>query len=333
VLAGFGGQVLEESRVATTAPALERRFRGIEGCRVVVEVGGHSPWVSRLLQQLGHEVIVANARQVRLIAESTQKDDVLDAALLARLGRVDPQLLRPLQHRPEAVQADLALLRARDVLVGARRNLINSARGMVKAAGGRLPGCSSASFARKAAPHIPAALRAALQGMLETLGLLTQQIDAYDEQIEALGRRYPDMLRLRQVVGVGPITAAAFVLTLADPERFRQSRSVGPYLGLCRRRRQSGESDPELGHQQGRQPVPATRPPPGGPLHPGPLGPDCDLRRFGQRIAGSGRSGKKRAAVAVARKLAVLLHRLWVSGAQYDPDYQGRRAPAGSVTA
>jgi transposase len=325
--------VLEESRVATTAPALQRRFRGIEGCRVVVEVGGHSPWVSRLLQQLGHEVIVANARQVRLIAESTQKDDVLDAALLARLGRVDPQLLRPLQHRPEAVQADLALLRARDVLVGARRNLINSARGMVKAAGGRLPGCSSASFARKAAPHVPAALRAALQGMLETLGLLTQQIDAYDEQIEALGRRYPDMLRLRQVVGVGPITAAAFVLTLADPERFRQSRSVGPYLGLCRRRRQSGESDPELGISKAGNPYLRRVLLQAAHYILGPLGPDCDLRRFGQRIAGSGRSGKKRAAVAVARKLAVLLHRLWVSGAQYDPDYQGRRAPAGSVTA
>jgi transposase len=313
------GEVVEESRLASTPAAFQRRFQGEAPCRVVMEVGPHSRWSSQLLKKLGHEVIVANARQVGLIAESDQKDDPVDAELLARLGRVDPKLLRPLEHREEGMQTDLSVLRARDVLVSARRNLINSARGMVKAAGGRLPACATESFPAKAAPHIPTELWPALEGVLATLVLLNQQIRKYDEQIETLCAKYPATQRLRQIRGVGPITAVAFVLTLGDPHRFRDSRAVGPYLGLCRKRRKSGETDPELGISKAGNPYMRRILLQAAHYILGPFGPDCDLRRFGERLAQGGRSGRKRAVVAVARKLAVLLHRLWVTETEYEP--------------
>jgi transposase len=315
------GENLESGRVKTSREALAKRFAGGERARMVMEAGTHSPWVSRLLAAWGHEVLVANPRKVRLIAENDDKDDPLDAELLARLGRVDPQLLSPLQHRGAEAQADLAVIRARDGLVAARSQLINHVRGAVKSWGARLPACSARSFAHQVVAEIPRELEAALQPLLELIGEMSQQIAGYDRRIESYcEEKYPETDLLRQVSGVGALTALAFVLTLESPDRFRRSRSVGAFLGLRPARDKSGQQDPELritragDHLLRRLLV--------GSAHYilGPFGPDCDLRRWGLQLAGRGRkNAKKRAVVAVARKLAVLLHRLWVGSEVYEP--------------
>jgi transposase len=269
---------------------------------------------------------------VRLIAESDRKRDRTDAEHLARLGRMDPTLLYPIQHRSEEAQHDLAVLRARDMLVRTRANLINHFRGAVKAVGGRLPACSSASFHRKAEPHVPTALRPALLPLLATIADLTPRIRAYDTEIErAVTERYPAAQVLRQVRGVGSLTALAFLLVIADPTRFRKSREVGPYLGLVPRQSQSGEREPQLSITKAGDPLLRRLLVQSAHYITGPFGPESDLRSWGLRLAGSGSSrGKKRAVVAVARKLAVLLHRLWLTGEVYEP-VAGRSAESVSV--
>lgn len=327
------GQVIEEGRVRTTEEALRRRFSGVARMRIALETGTHSPWVSRLLRECGHEVIVANSRKLRLIYENPSKDDRVDALYLARLARLDPALLSPVTHRAARAQEDLALLRSRDALVSARTGLINHVRGVVKSVGGRLPACSSRSFPKKVSQRVPEPLRLALLPVVEEIASLGDRIKKVDKQLEALCQEgYPQTKLLRQVRGVGPITSLAFVLTLEDPGRFQKSRTVGAFLGLVPGRKQSGGSDPQRRiTKQGdeslrRLLVNASQ------YLLGPLGADCDLRRFGLRIAsGGGKFAKKRAIIAVARKLAGLLHHLWRSGEIYEPFYQekhkaGRRA-------
>ena len=315
------GEVIEEARLATRPQALRRRFSAADPLRIVLEAGTHSPWVSRLLAELGHEVIVANPRKLRLIYQNDSKSDRVDAEYLARVGRLDPALLAPLRHRGAETQADLALLRSRNALVRARSRLISHTRGTTKSLGARLPACSAASFADKAGACVPDELRPALGPVLAVIAGLCAQIRALDERIEEMARqRYPETALLTQVPGVGTLTATVYVLTLEDPERFPRSRFVGSYLGLRPRRRDSGSLQPQLritkaGDEHLRWLLV-------GAAHYilGPFGPDTDLRRWGLGLAAQGgRSGKKRAAVAVARKLSVLLLRLWVTGEVYEP--------------
>jgi transposase len=315
------GDIVEESRVPTTPAALERRFRAMAPARVVLETSTHSPWISRLLAACGHEVIVGNARRLRLIADSDTKSDRLDAEFLARVGRVDPVLLAPIQHRAEATQTALALLRARDALVQTRTQLVNHVRGAVKSAGGRLPKCSTHSFARQVDGAIPEALRAALAPVLALITRVSADIGAYDRQVEQLAAaQYPETRRLRQVAGVGPLTALCFVLTLEDPARFPCSRAVGSYLGLRPRQRDSGAAAPALRITKTGDPMLRRLLVTSAHYILGPFAPESDLRRWGLALAAhGGKSGKKRAVVAVARKLSVLLHRLWASGSTYVP--------------
>jgi transposase len=321
------GGVLEEGRVATREEALRKRFSGGPPMRIALETGTHSPWVSRLLKDCGHEVIVANSRKLRLIYENPSKDDRVDALYLARLARVEPALLSPVQHRGASTQKDLALLRSRDVLVAARTQLINHVRGLVKSVGSRLPACSAGSFSKRACEQTPQALQPALLPVVEEIASLSDRIKALDRQIQALADEgYPQTKLLRQVGGVGPITSLAFVLTLEAPERFSKSRTVGAFLGMVPGRKQSGRSDPERRiTKQGdryvrRLLVNAAH------YVLGPFGPDCDLRRFGVRIASrGGKIAKKRAIIAVARKLAILLHHLWRSAEVYEPLYNQTR--------
>ncbi len=315
------GELIEEARVATKPQALRHRFSGVVPLRIVLEAGTHSPWVSRLLSELGHEVIVANPRKLRLIYANDSKSDRVDAEYLARVGRLDPALLVPLRHRGAETQADLALLRSRNALVRARTRLISHARGTTKSLGARLPSCSAESFAAKAGGCVPAELRPALAPVLTVIAQVSDEIRALDTKIEEMaGERYPETALLTQVAGVGTLTATVYVLTLEDPQRFPRSRSVGSYLGLRPRQRDSGSLQPQLritkaGDEHLRWLLV-------GAAHYiiGPFGPDTDLRRWGLRLAGQGgRVGKKRAAVAVARKLSVLLLRLWLSGEVYEP--------------
>jgi transposase len=315
------GEVVEEGRIQSTEAALRRWFGARTTARVALEVGTHSPWVSRLLKELGHDVIVANARHVRMIYDGDRKSDRLDAEALARLARLDPALLHGIEHRSARAHEDLALIRAREVLVRTRTRLINHVRGAVKSAGHRVPRCSSASFHRTAAGAIPSGMRPALEPLLVMLEQLTQEIRAYDRRVEKLASEsYPDTGALKQVSGVGSITALAFVLTLESPDRFARSRAVGPYLGLCPGERQSGDRDAQCrmtkaGNEMLRRLlIQAAN------YQLGPFGSDSDLRRWGlERAARGGRIAKRKAVGGVARKLAVLLHRLWTSGEVYEP--------------
>jgi transposase len=322
------GEVIEEGRLRTTPEALRRRFASQEQpLRIAIEAGTHSPWVSRVLEQCGHEVLVANPRKLRLIYANKRKTDEIDAENLARLARLDPKLLYPLRHRGQESQAHIALIRSRDALVSSRTQLVNHGRGAVKSFGARLPKCPARSFHKRAAEHIPEALRPALGPILEQIASLTERIRQFERQLETVCQEhYPETQLLRQVEGIGPLTALTFVLTLEDPYRFEKSRTVGAYLGLVPATDQSGERDPQRhiskeGDQMLRRFLV-------GSAHYvlGPFGSDSDLRRHGEKIASRGaKNAKKRAVVAVARKLAVLLHRLWVSGEVYDPLYDAHR--------
>ena len=321
------GEVVEEAQVRTTSAALGGRFTGEEPARVVLEVGPHSPWISRLLADAGHEVVVANPRKLRLIYENDRKSDRADAEYLARVGRLDPALLAPVVHRGEEVQADLAVIRSRSALVEARTALVNHVRSTVKASGGRLPKCSTDSFHRKVEEHIPEALWPALLPVIDTIGALTAEIHDMERWIEELAEtEYPETELLTQVAGVGTLTALCYMLTLETPERFKRSRDVGPYLGLVPRRHDSGESSPELRITRAGDVLLRKLLVQCAHYILGPFGPDTDLRRWGVRLEARGGPGaRKRATVAVARKLAVLLHRLWVTGEVYDPLRNSRR--------
>jgi transposase len=322
------GAVLERGRLPTRLAALEVRFACLPRSRVVLETGKHSPWVSRALESWGHEVIVANARRVYLISRSLGKSDQADAETLARLGRVDSKLLRPVTHRGAQTQADLALLRAREALVRSRTLQINHTRHVVGSFGGALPKCSAESFPRKASEAIPAELAGALKPLLEMIEALTQKIRVLEREIERVSQeRYPETTRLRQVPGVGPITALAYVLVLEDPRRYRTARSVGAYLGLVPKRRGSGESDPQLRITKSGDRMLRCLLVQAAHYILGPFGPESDLRQYGLAIcARGGANAKKRAVVAVARKLSVLLYALWTSGSPYEPLRRGARA-------
>jgi transposase len=219
----------------------------------------------------------------------------------------------------------MALIRSREALVSARTQLVNHVRGAVKSFGGRLLKCPARSFHNRAPEHIPEALLPALGPILEQIGSLTERIRQYERQLEAISKeRYPETELLRQVEGIGPLTALTFVLTLDDPYRFAKSRSVGAYLGLVPAQDQWGDRDPrekrisKEGDEMLRKLLV-------GSAHDilGPFGSDSDLRRHGEKIASrGGKRSKKRAVVAVARKLSVLLHHLWVSGELYEPLYK-----------
>jgi transposase len=241
------GEVIEEGRLRTTPEAFRRRFASQEQpMRIAIEAGTHSPWASRVLEECGHEVLVANARKLRLIYANKGKTDEIDAENLARLARLDPKLLYPLKHRGEESQAHLALIRSREALVGTRTQLVNHVRGALKSFGHRLPRCPARSFHKNAPEHIPEALRPALGPILEQIGSLTERIRDYERRLETVAKdHYPETELLRQVEGIGPLTALTFVLTVEDPYRFEKSRSVGAYLGLVPATDRSGDRDPQ----------------------------------------------------------------------------------------
>jgi transposase len=321
------GKVLRRTTVTNTAQAVRKYFGKLEPCRVAMEAGTHSGWVSRILEELGHEVLVGNPRKLRAIWDSNEKDDTRDAEMLARIARLDPHLLHPVHHRGAQAQADLAVIKARDMLVKARSMLITHARGAVKSIGQRITKCSAESFHNRLLAELPAELKPALEPVIKSLEELTRRIRHYNTQIGNLCvEKYPETENLQAISGVGPVTTLAFILTLEESARFATSRAVGPFLGLTPRRDQSGQTEKQLritkaGDAYLRRLLVGSA-----QYILGPFGPDCDLRRFGLKLAArGGKNAKRRAVVAVARKLGVLMHHLWKTGATYDPFYQQNR--------
>jgi transposase len=320
------GEVLETSGVANTIGTMREYFCRFKGALVAIETGTHSAWVSRLLEELGCKVLVGNSRKLRAIWDGDNKTDGRDAEMLARIARFDPKLLHPIHHRGPKAQADMAFLKARDMLVQTRTSLINHVRGTVKAVGERVPPCGAETFHKRALASVPEILKDALLPVIEQIEALTKKIKDYDRRIEELCKvEYSETALLRTIPGVGPLTALSFVIVLEEAGRFRKSREVGAFLGLTPRKDQSGDTDKQLritkaGNKYLRRLVIGC-----GQYILGRFGPDSELRRFGLKLsARGGKAAKKRAVVAVARKLAVLLHRIWVTGEEYDPFYSNR---------
>jgi transposase len=320
-------EVVKRWGFATTRGALEEALSEWPGARVFLEAGSQSHWMAGRLCELGFAVQVADPRRVEVITKDRRKCDRRDAEMLARLGAAMPELLGDVHHRSEQTQADLAVVRTRAMFVRSRTMGIQQVRGILKNFGIRLPEISSHAFHRKAAAYVPEILRPALQPVLAMLADLAEHIAEQEATLERLAKeRYPETALLSQVNGVGPVTSISYVLTVEDPTRFPDSRQVGSWTGLCPKSQASGDSHPQLRVSKAgdkylrRLLVQCAQ------YILGRFGKDCDLRRFGQHLMdrGGGRA-HSRAVVAVARKLAVLLHRLWITGAKYEPLRQAER--------
>jgi len=325
------GEVIERKRIASTAQSLTKYFSQFDAIRIALESGFHSPWMSRLLEDLGHQAVVANSRRVALIAKNGKKSDKVDAELLARLARSDLVLLSPIQHRSEEHQKEIAVVRARDALVRSRTLMVNHVRGVVKSSGQRLPSTSTSRF-HKLEDQLPDALRPALSPLMSSIKEVNERIAELDKEIESLCAKYSACEIFRSIPGVGPVTALFFLLCIEDPHRFKRNRNVGAYLGMTPRKHQSGDDDPELritrmGNTYLRRLLVNA-------AHYvlGPFGPDSELRRFGLKLAARGRKrAKKKASVAVARKLAVLMNALWKTGELFEAFPSKQRGSCNSL--
>jgi transposase len=321
------GETVMTGKVPTERGPLSSLFTKWKGCRLVIEAGTHSPWISRLGMECGMETLVANPRQLKEISSSDRKTDSSDAETLAGVGRTDAKRLKPITHRSKQAQVDLTMQRARGEYVRLRTALINLVRGVLKSHGHRAPSTSAECFPRRMAKCLPQELAPALQPVLETLSRFNLQIADYEKQLKQIERVQPIVQHLQEIPGVGPIGSVTFALTVDDPKRFKNARQMGAYIGIVPRLKNSGECSPQLGitkagdREMRRLLVLSAH------YLLGHHGPDCDLRRFGLRLAGDGnhRGAKKRAVVAVARKLAVLMCHLWLTGEKYDPFFLAKR--------
>jgi len=320
------GEIIQEGKISNTSGALATMFQSRPPCTAAMETGTHSPWISQLLEGWGHKVMVGNARKLRAVFSNKFKSDRADAEMIARIARADPKLFYPIHHRGEKAQADLAVLKSRDLLVSARTDMINHCRGIEKAFGKRLPSCSAEAFAKKVKEDISEGLHLSTALILKTIEELNSNIKLADHKIAQLNKDYAETEKLRKVNGVGSLTSLCFILTLEEPERFEKSRTVPVFIGLVPRRDQSGEIDKQLpitkaGNAMLRRLLVSSA-----QYILGHYGQDCDLRRWGLKICErGGKSAKKRAVIAVARKLSVLLHRLWLSEEPYDPFRESKR--------
>ena len=316
------GNILCEKTIANNHKQLGQFAHEYRGALFAIEVGTHSPWISRLIEASGCTCLVANARKLRAIYQNDRKCDEYDARMLAKLARVDPELLSPIQHGSEARQLHRLSITLRDSLVRQRVNIISTIRFSLKSLGVRISGCSTSYFASRCREELDGTdLLQTLDTSLDALEGLNSQIKALGKQIvQTAAQHYPETKLLEQIGGVGPITSLSFVLAVGDPGRFEDSRDVGAYFGLVPRRDQSGQSDKQLpiskaGNQQVRRLLVQCA-----QYIMGHFGPDCDLRLYGLNLAArGGKAAKKKAIVAVARKLAVLMIVIWKTRQTYEP--------------
>lgn len=315
------GEIDREGSIPMSRARVERFLIEQPASRVVVEACGVSRWTAEIAGRLGHEVVIANPRRLALVTQSYRKSDRNDAYKLADLGQVRPRLLSPVHSRGDRSYLGQMHQRVRSQLVQIRTGLVNLVRGCARTSGYPLPRCSTRAFPKRCAEILPEELRTVLAPVLAELESVNEKIAECEKETERLGTEaFPDTQCLRQVAGVGPVLSLAFVCAVEDPARFEDSRSVGAYFGLAPRSRQSGTKSPQLRISKQGDPEVRRLLVSAATYILGPFGPDCDLRRYGERIRASGsQSAKAKARIAVARKLAVLLHRLWVTGEVYDP--------------
>ena len=315
------GEILDRGKFPTTKTGVNGKFRSMKPCRVVIETGTHSPWMSREIEQYGHEVIIANSRKVALINQNTKKNDKEDADILCQLGQFNVKLLHPVEHRSEKAQKDLTVVRSRDVLVRARSQMVVHVRGVVKSTGSRIPGISPEAFDERVLEHIPEGLKRALEPVLKTIGEINRQLREIDKKVEHMCKNdYPETERLRQIKGIGALTALTFMLTIENPWRFKKNRSVGQYLGLAPRLDDSGEQQSQLGINKAGDQLMRRLLVNCACYIMGPFGEESDLRRWALKLSErGGKNSRKRARIALARKLSVVLLTLWKTGDAYIP--------------
>ena len=310
------GKVRLQERVATSEAGLRKVFGKSKGVRVVLESGGQSSWAARVLGEMGHKVVVVNPRRIRLIAESTLKTDRIDAEILARLGRQeDDSQLRPVYQRSEGALELRTRLRVRLNLVRVRTALINGVRGTLRAHGYRMSSCVAGRFAARFVDlKLAAELRQVLDPLVATIAEVSARIEQLEKDLIEEAGSDELLVRLQEVPGVGPLVCLAFIGWMDKPERFKRSRDVGACLGLRPQVRGSGEREwrgpitREGDAEMRRLLVQAA--------HALLLcRKDSALKRWALQLAT--RVGKRKAVVALARKLGVLLHRLWVTGNSY----------------
>ena len=312
------GKVVEEGTLVNSRECLSELSGHYPGALIVMEAGCHSPWISRHLKEAGCEVVVSNPRKSRAIYQHERKSDRRDALMLARIARMDRALLYPVRHGSEQAQEDLLRIKLRDSLVRARVGLINAVRFTLKSLGYTVTNPSTERFHKVIEGQIPESVKNVIAPSVQAIAELSLRIKLLDREIMTLVRNYPETAWLQQIPGVGPITALYFILKIGDPARFERGRDVGAFLGLCPRRDQSGENDPQLRiSKRGdiylrRLLVSAAQ------YILGPFGPPSALREYGLALAAGGAArAKKRAVVAVARKLSVLLLTLWKNQSAY----------------
>ena len=289
---------------------------------VALETGTHSAWISHCLEQRGYEVIVAHARDLAFIYKGDKKSDRIDAEKLARVARADKKLLHPVRLMSKTRQEALLAIKARDLLMKERTCIVNAIRGFVRSLG-----IDDAEYSietiSKMYSVLPKEIRQNLRGLFSVLTAINNNISSYDKRLKKIAEEYPETKILQQVKGVGPIIALSFALIISDPNRF-SSKECASYLGLVPKRDQSGETDKQLGITKSGNKLLRRLLVQGAQYIMGPFGEDCDLRDFGNRIAQrGGRIAKKKATIAVARKLAITMLALWRNpDVKYDPHFK-----------
>ena len=317
------GDILEEAKFPTTKQALQRRFGNREPMQIVLETGTESAWIAQSLENQGHEVIVAHARRIDLITDNDNKNDRNDAEMLARLGRSDLDLLTETHVRGKGAQRIRAMLKARTGLVQSRTKLANQIRGLVRQAGYTLRSGPPEKLEQIIGESdIPEALLVSVMPLAESVTALTERIDRLSSKLKKIARQIDTVDQLKEIDGVGWQTALCFVVTIENPGRFSSSKKVGAYFGLVPEVQNSGNEDSDTNHTgsitkngdsmmryllvQAAQAMMRSKT-------------DSELKQFAKRI--EAKKTNQIAAVACARKLAVVMHTLWKTGREYEPFY------------
>lgn len=326
------GIILKEYFITNTKQSFKKLTDTYPQSLVAIEVGTHSPWVSRYLTQLGAKVVVANARKLRAIYTNERKSDELDARMLAKIVRLDIDLLHPVTHQTEDQQRDSLLIKLRNSLTKQRVSNVLTVRFTLKSLGIRLKSVSTEAFANNARRQLQEQpeILTLISAPLIILDTLNEQIKSLDKQIEQLiALKYPAAQHLQKIPGIGPITSLAFVLHVSDPDRFENLRDVGAYLGLVPRRDQSGKMDKQLSISKTGNTYLRCLLVQAAQYILGHFGPECDLKTHGLKLAAKGgKAAKRKAVIATARKLSVIMLAMWKNKSEYNPEMQKSRSKA-----
>lgn len=314
------GTLEDEGRFANTRERLRKRFTR-EPVTIALEVGSHSRWIAEELVGLGHHVMVLDPRRLKMISDTVYKTDKRDAETLALLALECPRLLKTVEPRGDREQLSLTLVRTRQHLVEMRTKATNSVRGLLKPWGVRVgKKGGSPNFPAEVRKVAPEVLVDILNPQLRVIEELNRAVKELDHQVKTrLPEVAPDALHLLEIDGVGPTTLLYFVSLVGDPHRFPKSRNIGSYFGLCRRLDDSGDKKSERGITKAGDTYMRVLLANCASHIIGPFGKDCDLRRWGVRLAGNSKAQRKRARTAVSRKLAVIMLSMWKTGQAYVP--------------